>query len=80
MLGHTCWSAPVVETVAAMMQMKHNKLHPSINVDNLDPEIDLDICANESQDFEINTILKNSFGFGGLNCCSLYRRFDPSSV
>ena len=80
MLGHTCWSAPVVETVAALMQLKHNRLHPSINIDKLDPEIDLDVCANEAQDFEINTILKNSFGFGGLNCCSLYRRFDPSSV
>lgn len=80
MLGHTCWSAPVTETVAAMMQMKHNKLHPSINIDNKDPEIDLDVCANEAVDHEVNVILKNSFGFGGLNCCALYRRFDENSV
>ncbi len=80
MLGHTCWSAPVVETVAAIMQMKHNRLHPSINVEERDPEVDLDICANESVEHEVNVILKNSFGFGGLNCCSVLRRFDPGSV
>ena len=80
MLGHTCWSAPVVETVAALMQLKHGKLHPSINIDEMDPEVDLDVCANEAVDHEINILLKNSFGFGGLNCCALLGRFDPKSV
>ncbi len=80
MLGHTCWSAPAVETVAAMLQMKHGKLHPSINIDNMDPDIDLDVCANEAVDHQINIMVKNSFGFGGLNCCALYKRFDPNSV
>jgi len=80
MLGHTCWSAPAVETVAAMLQMKHGKLHPSINIDNMDPEIDLDVCANVAVDHQINLMVKNSFGFGGLNCCALFKRFDPNSV
>ncbi|MGB1276464.1 MAG: beta-ketoacyl-[acyl-carrier-protein] synthase family protein, partial [Nannocystaceae bacterium] len=80
MLGHTCWSAPAVETVAAMLQMKHGKLHPSINIETMDPEIDLDVCANQAVDHQINLMVKNSFGFGGLNCCSLFKRFDPNSV
>ena len=81
MLGHTCWSAPAVETVAGLLQMQHGKLHPSINIDELDPEIaDLDVCANKAVDHQIEVMLKNSFGFGGLNCCSLYRRFDKSSL
>jgi 3-oxoacyl-(acyl-carrier-protein) synthase len=80
MLGHTCWSAPAVETVAAMLQMKHGRLHPSINVDEIDPEIDLDVCANEPVDHQIEIMLKNSFGFGGLNCCALFRRFDTASI
>ena len=80
MLGHTCWSAPVVETIAGLLQMKHGKLHPSINVFNKDPEIDLDVCANEAVEHEIQVMLKNSFGFGGLNSCALWRRFDPASV
>ena len=74
MLGHTCWSAPVVETVAALMQMKHGRLHPSINIDNMDPEVDLDVCANVAVDHRIEIMLKNSFGFGGINCCALWRR------
>jgi 3-oxoacyl-(acyl-carrier-protein) synthase len=80
MLGHTCWSAPAVETVAGLLQMQHGKLHPSINIDELDPEIDLDVCANHAVDHQIQVMLKNSFGFGGLNCCALFRRFDPSSL
>ena len=80
MLGHTCWSAPAVETVAALLQMRGGKLHPSINVDELDPLVDLDVCANEAVEHRVEVLLKNSFGFGGLNCCALYRRFDPRTV
>lgn len=79
MLGHTCWSAPAVETVAAMLQMRGRKLHPSINIDELDPEVDIDVCANQAVDHEINLMVKNSFGFGGLNCCALFRRWDPET-
>lgn len=73
MLGHTCWSAPVVETVAALLQMKYGRLHASINVETLDPEVDLDICANRAVDHQTRIFLKNSFGFGGINCCALWR-------
>jgi 3-oxoacyl-(acyl-carrier-protein) synthase len=76
MLGHTCWSAPVVETVAALLQMQRGRLHPSINIDQIDPEVDLDVCAGSAVDCEIRTFVKNSFGFGGINCCSLYRAFE----
>ncbi len=76
MLGHVCWSAPIVETIGAILQMNHGRLHPSINVDELDPEIDLDVCANRAQDHEVRYLLKNSFGFGGLNCCSLLAKYE----
>lgn len=76
MLGHTCWSAPTVETVAAVLQMRASRLHPSINVDDRDPEIDLDICEGAPCDHTVNHLLKNSFGFGGINCVSLLRRFE----
>lgn len=75
MLGHACWSAPVVETVAAVLQMNHNRLHPSVNIDNLDPEVDLDVCANVAVDHEVRCLMKNSFGFGGINCCALIRKY-----
>lgn len=74
MLGHTCWAAPTVETVAAILQMNAGKLHPSINVDEIDPEIDLDVCANRGIDWDIKYLMKNSFGFGGINSVSIFRR------
>lgn len=80
MLGHTCWSAPAVETIAGLLQMQGGRLHPSINVEHKDPLVDLDVCANEACEHEVQVMLKNSFGFGGLNCCALYRRFDAASV
>jgi 3-oxoacyl-(acyl-carrier-protein) synthase len=76
MLGHTCWAAPLVETVGAVLQMNGGVLHPSINIDMLDPAIDLDVCANEACKCDVRYMLKNSFGFGGLNCCSLFKRYE----
>lgn len=75
MLGHTCWSAATVETIAAILQMNRGELHPSINIDNLDPEVDLDVCRNTKTKHEVNILLKNSFGFGGLNCISLIKKY-----
>ena len=79
-LGHTCWSAPAVETVAGLLQMQGKRLHPSINIETIDPLVELDVCPNLPVDHEINLMLKNSFGFGGLNSCALIRRFDSNSV
>ncbi len=79
MLGHTCWAAPIVETVAAIMQMhagNGGRLHPSINIDNLDPEVDLDVCRNVAVDHPVRYIMKNSFGFGGINCVSVLKRYE----
>lgn len=75
LLGHTCWSAATVETVAAILQMNRNELHPSINIDNLDPEVDIDVCRGERKKHNINIFLKNSFGFGGLNAISLIKKY-----
>jgi 3-oxoacyl-(acyl-carrier-protein) synthase len=76
MLGHTCWAAPIVETIGALLQMKHGRLHPTINIDRLDPEIDLEVCAAGPVEHQIRCMLKNSFGFGGINACSLIRRYE----
>lgn len=75
MIGHTGWTAHTVELIGAVMQMNNNKLHPSINIDNIDPEIDLDVCANKGCDHEINYVLKNSFGFGGINCSTVMKKY-----
>jgi 3-oxoacyl-(acyl-carrier-protein) synthase len=76
MLGHTCWAAPVVETIAAVLQMNAGRLHPSINLEELDPEVDLDVCAGRAVKHEARYLMKNSFGFGGINCVSILKRFE----
>ena len=76
LLGHTGCAAPVVETIAAVLQMQAGKLHPSIAIDELDPEVDLDVCRGTSAvDWPVRTMMKNSFGFGGINCVSILSRF-----
>jgi 3-oxoacyl-(acyl-carrier-protein) synthase len=76
MLGHCCWSAPVVETIGAILQMRGGTLHPSINIDAIDPEVDLDVCAGKAVKHPVRIFMKNSFGFGGINCCALYRSYE----
>ncbi|MBN2196433.1 MAG: beta-ketoacyl-[acyl-carrier-protein] synthase family protein [Polyangiaceae bacterium] len=77
MLGHTCWAAATVEAVAAILQMRAGKLHPSINIDELDPEVELDVCrGNTAVPHDVRYFMKNSFGFGGINCVSLFKRYE----
>jgi 3-oxoacyl-(acyl-carrier-protein) synthase len=76
MLGHTCWASPLVETIGGILQMQNGVLHPTINIKEADPEIKMDICANEAVDYKVTYMLKNSFGFGGLNCCSLIKKYE----
>ena len=81
MLGHTCWSAPIVESIAAVLQMNAGQLHPSINIDELDPEVDnLEVCRGRVVDADVHYIMKNSFGFGGINCVSILKRFDRAGL
>ncbi len=76
LLGHTCWAAALVETVAAVLQMNAGVLHPSINIDDLDPEIDLDVCRGRAAEHPVRYFMKNSFGFGGINAVSVFARCD----
>ena len=76
MLGHCCWSAPTVETVAGLLQMRAGRLHQSINIDELDPAVDLDVCRDGPVERRVRVMLKNSFGFGGINCVSLWRNHE----
>ena len=79
LLGHTCWAAPVVETVAAVLQMRAGRLHPSVNIDDIDPEVDLDVCRAKPSDCRVRYLMKNSFGFGGINCVSILQNYENGS-
>lgn len=67
MSGHSLGAAGVQEAIYCLLMMKHGFIAPSINVDNVDPALaDLPIVT-ETRQAELNTILSNSFGFGGTN-------------
>ncbi|WP_082483670.1 beta-ketoacyl-[acyl-carrier-protein] synthase family protein [Methylobacterium sp. Leaf87] len=73
MTGHTMSGSAIVELIGAILQMRASRLHPTINVDEPDSEIDLDVCANSSVTWPVQHFLKNTFGFGGLNASILVR-------
>ncbi len=68
-LGHLLGASGGVEVVASVLAIKDQTAPPTINLENPDPDCDLDYVPNESRQLKIRRILKNSFGFGGHNAC-----------
>ncbi len=67
MTGHLLGGAGGIESVFTVLALHHQKSPPTINIDNQDPECDLDYCANTARDMRIDVAIKNNFGFGGTN-------------
>ncbi len=67
MTGHTLGAAGAVEAAATALSIYHNVVFPTVNLDNPDPECDLDYTPHHSVEMEIRAALSNSFGFGGHN-------------
>lgn len=74
MIGHTLSAAGAVEAVFSLMTMREGVIPPTINYDNPDPAIDLDVVPNVKRSADIGTVLSNSFGFGGQNTCLVMAR------
>jgi len=72
MVGHTLTAAGAVEGVFSLLSMAYQLLLPTINYDNPDPAIELDVVPNVARDAKIGRILSNSFGFGGQNTCLVF--------
>ena len=74
MTGHLLGAAGGIEAVFTTLAVHHQVSPPTINIFNQDPECDLDYCANEARDLNIEVALSNSFGFGGTNGSMAVRR------
>jgi 3-oxoacyl-[acyl-carrier-protein] synthase II len=74
MTGHLLGGAGGIESVFTVLALHHQKVPPTINLVNPDPECDLDYCANTARDFKIDVALKNNFGFGGTNGSLVFKR------
>jgi 3-oxoacyl-[acyl-carrier-protein] synthase II len=67
MTGHLLGAAGAIEAVYAAMAIKSGVAPPTINLDDPDPECDLDYVPHAARDMKINVAMSNSFGFGGTN-------------
>ena len=76
MIGHALGGAGAVEAVACVETIRNGVIHPTINYEEPDPDCDLDYVPNVAREQEVETVLSNSFGFGGQNACLVFRRFE----
>ena len=76
MIGHLLGAAGGVEALVTVLSLKNQKLHQTINVENQDPECDLDFNTKSSKDVDIKHALSNSFGFGGTNGSLIFSKYD----
>jgi len=67
MTGHECWMAGASEAVYSILMMKHHFVAPNINFENPDAYSEPLNLATQTVETEVNTVLSNSFGFGGTN-------------
>ena len=74
MTGHLLGGAGGIESIFTVLALYHQKLPPTINLDNQDPECDLDFCANTARDKKMDIAMKNNFGFGGTNGSLVFKR------
>ena len=74
MIGHTLSAAGAVEAAFSLMTMREGVIPPTINYDNPDPAIALDVVPNVKREADVRTVLSNSFGFGGQNTCLVMAR------
>ena len=75
MIGHALGGAGALEAVACIETIRTGRIHPTINYEVPDPECDLDYVPNVARTQDVDTVLSNSFGFGGQNACLIFRRF-----
>jgi 3-oxoacyl-[acyl-carrier-protein] synthase II len=80
MTGHLMGATGAVEAIAAILAIRHNKIPPTINLFERDPEINplLNLTPNVYRDLEVNVALNNTFGFGGHIVTTLFKRYEEN--
>ena len=75
-IGHLLGAAGAVEAIFSTLAIRDNVAPPTLNLDNPSVDTSIDLVAHEAKPMEINTVLSNSFGFGGTNASLILRRVD----
>ena len=76
MTGHLLGAAGGVEAVFSLLAIHRGVVPPTINLEHPDPECDLDYVPGRAREATVKVALSNSFGFGGVNACLLFKRMD----
>ncbi|MBM3188012.1 MAG: beta-ketoacyl-ACP synthase II [Chloroflexi bacterium] len=79
MTGHLLGGAGALEAIFTVKSLETGVIPPTINLDNPDPECDLDYVPHQARQAELHVALSNSFGFGGHNACLVFRRLNSSA-
>ena len=74
MTGHLLGAASGIEAIFSIMAVNEGIIPPTINLDNQDPECDLDYTANIAKEKSVNIAMSNSFGFGGTNSTVIFKK------
>ncbi|MDF5714240.1 MAG: beta-ketoacyl-ACP synthase II [Rhizonema sp. NSF051] len=75
MTGHLLGGSGGIEAVATVLAIAHNRVPPTINLENPDPECDLDYIPKFSRELDVRVALSNSFGFGGHNVTLAFKKY-----
>jgi len=75
-IGHLLGAAGAVEAIFSVLAIRDNVVPPTINLDNPSVETKLDLVPHHAKEKPVNTVLSNSFGFGGTNASLVMRRFE----
>jgi 3-oxoacyl-[acyl-carrier-protein] synthase II len=73
-IGHLLGAAGAAEAIYSILAIRDNIAPPTLNLDNPDVETPIDLVPHKAREKEINTVLSNSFGFGGTNASVVFRR------
>ncbi|MGN7176303.1 beta-ketoacyl-[acyl-carrier-protein] synthase II [Paenibacillus sp. FSL R5-0490] len=76
MTGHLLGAAGGIEAIFTVLAMKEGILPPTINLENPDPECDLDYVPNKAREKEITAAMSNSLGFGGHNATIVFKKYE----
>jgi 3-oxoacyl-[acyl-carrier-protein] synthase II len=77
MTGHLLGGAGATEAIYSILTIMNGSIPPTINYEFPDPECDLDYVPNEARKADVQTVLSNSFGFGGTNGSLIFKRYLP---
>lgn len=73
--GHSLGAAGAHEAIYSLLMLENNFIAPSINIDEIDPRVAHANIVTKPTECELNTVMSNSFGFGGTNACLIFQKY-----